>query len=202
MGKYFVTADPPAFVGRSQYESLGLSGKAIELLFDPFYHGTLSRYKNALREQGAVIFENGDSTAIGSELRNGMVLFLHMPSSEQDRLVRMLWNGNLQAPRALWPDWKRNEFDMFVKPEQVTLDEVIDAGRVFSDGNLASKMIIEDDSKNLAEDSFYIIRLTLHRKRWPWKWITPLLYDYISSRWWYWTFGIIPICERAQRESR
>jgi len=185
MGKYFVRADPPDFVGRSQYESLGLSGPAIRLLFDQF-SGTFNKHRISLREQGSVMLRNGD--AVGDELRNGMVLFLHIPPCEEDRLVKVLWCGDVQAPRGLYPDWKgSNEFDTFVVPEQITLDELIGAGKVLPAGS--------------AEDSFYIIRLTLYRKRWPWKWITPLLYDYINSNWWYWTFGIIPISERGQEES-
>jgi hypothetical protein len=167
VGKYFVRADPPDFVGRSQYKSLGLSGKAISLLFSQF-SGTFNKYRIALREQGAVMLENGD--AVGDELRNGMVLSLHIPPGEEDRLVKVLWRGDVQAPRGLYPDWKgSSEFDTFVKPKQITLDELIGAGKVLPAGSSVLRTQTGDDLRGLANDSFYIIRLTLHRKRWPWK---------------------------------
>jgi hypothetical protein len=198
VGKYFVRADPPDFVGRSQYKSLGLSGPAIRLLFSQF-SGTFNKYRIALRERGAVMLENGD--AVGDELRNGMVLFLHIPPGEEDRLVKVLWRGDVHAPRGLYPDWKGpSEFDTFLAPEHITLDELIGAGKVLPANSSVLRAHSEDDVRGLAEDSFYIIRLTLHRKRWPWKWVTPFLYDYINSNWWYWTFGIIPISERGQEE--
>jgi hypothetical protein len=197
--KYSVTVTPPNFGNKSPCKLAELRSTEVLLLFHPL--SPFGKIKAGLDTQGDKMLMNDDY--VGSELRDGMVLFLHIPTCERNRIDALLWDENMKMRRDLYPNWENtNEFRSFTtkltsinkqryQPKHITLDELIGSGKVceWPDSHIS---LAETDE--LTQENFYIIRLTLYRKRWPWKWTTSLL-DHIDTKWWYWTMGFIFITQ-------
>jgi len=152
-----------------------------------------------LEDKGAVMLHNREY--YGGEFYDGTVLFLHIPPGERTGIDEMLRDENYDQGkwcRDLYIDWEgSDEFKAFTakmtsikeefsKPKRITLDELIGSGKVLKPFD---SPINEDDAEQvqsaigLIQDSFYIIRLTLIRKkRWfkeNWDWSIGV--EYISQ---------------------
>ena len=124
------------------------------------------------------------------KLLGGTILLLHVPPEERARTDGIRWDKKLQMERELYIDWGnepcefravRIEKGLISSGEvgkRITLDELIGSGKVlepFCDETI--DLSEEGAFKRYAErirDSFYILRLALHRKkswfkeRWTW----------------------------------
>jgi hypothetical protein len=198
-GKYSVKVTSPNYHGKHPCKLQELTMNEVSLLLS-YPMSTLNKLQAGYGNRVEKLM-NGDH--LGDELRDGMVLFLHIPTQERMRVDELLWDEGMKMHRSLYPNWeKTNEFRSFTarltsikeersRPKQITLDEIISSGKICKQ---TDSPIADEEAKGLLQESFYIVRLTLYRKYWPWKWMAQRLLD-INSNWWYWTHGVIFITQ-------
>jgi len=122
------------------------------------------------------------------ELQGGTVLLLHVPPEERARIDEMVggyfgiyidWENDLDEFRAVRVEWVKKGL---TSSKRITLDELIGSGKVLEPLCAGTIDLSEEGAfERYAErirDSFYILRLTLHRKK-----------SWFKERW-TWTLGI------------
>lgn len=140
------------------------------------------------------------SSSLGETLLGGTILFLNVPPEEKARVDKIRWDEKLQEVRDLYIDWGNEPCEFrAVRVEKgllssgelgkrVTLDELIGSGKVLEPFyaetiDLSGERAIKRYVKRI-QDSFYILRLTLYRKkRWfkeHWTWALGI--EYIGKK--------------------
>jgi len=150
------------------------------------------------REEGSLIRLHAYSKLF-EELQGGTILLLHVPPEERARIDGIRWDEKLQMERELYIDWGNEPCEFrTVRVEKglissgelgkrVTLDELIGSGKVLEpfcgeSTDLHGREVIKRYAERI-QDSFYILRLTLHRKK-SWfkeRWTWTLGVEYISK---------------------
>ena len=195
--KYVVRGKFLSFHTNPAYDEKTLDLYKLMNLSNP---GSMFAYLRAeFEKNGSIMLHNREF--YGSGLHDGVILFLHIPTEERARIDEMLRDKNYDQGkwcRDLYIDWEgSDEFKAFTakmtsikeefsKPKRITLDELIGSGKVLK---TFDNPINTDDAEEiqkairLIQDSFYIIRLSLIRKkRWfkeNWDWSMGI--EYISQ---------------------
>jgi len=195
--KYVVRGEFLSFNTNPAYDEKTLDLNKLMNLSNP--GSTFAYLRAGFEEQGAIMLHNHEY--YGGEFYDGTVLFLHIPPRERTRIDEILRDENYDQGkwcRDLYIYWEgSDEFKAFTakmtsikeefsKPKRITLDELIGSGKVLKPFD---SPINKDDAEQvqsvieLIQDSFYIIRLSLIRKkRWfkeNWDWATGI--EYISQ---------------------
>ncbi len=193
--KYVVRGKFLSFHSNPAYDEKALPLYKLINLNNPW--STFAYLRAESERNGAIMLHNRE---FGSGLYDGTVLFLHIPPEERARIDEMLRDENYDQGkwcRDLYIDWEgSDEFKAFTakmtsikeefsKPKRITLDELIGSGKVLKPFDTSFSKDDAEQVQNaigLIQDSFYITRLTLIRKkRWfkeSWDWTMGV--EYIS----------------------
>jgi len=186
--KYVVRGKFLSFHTNPDYDEKALGLYKLMNLSNP--GSTFACLRAEFEKNGSIMLHNREF--YGSGLYDGVILFLRIPPEERARIDEMLMDENYDQGkwcRDLYIDWEGpDEFKAFTakmtsikeefsKPKRITLDELIGSGKVLKPFD---NPINNDDAEQvqnaigLIQDSFYIIRLSLIRKkRWfkeNWDW--------------------------------
>lgn len=167
---YVVRGDFLDFHSNPRYDEKSLP--LDELLYLTHPQSPFFRMFVQFKKDGAMMLH--DSYYYWGELRNGSVLFMHVPQEDRSRIEKLLWDDKMGSIRDLYIDWEQglNEFRGFwarmsgikeevSKPKHITLDELIGSGEVASEDHLVN--LPRKVAKKYIEDTFNILAINLVR---------------------------------------